>query len=237
MSALRLSSSFRVAARQASIARVARRGYADVADDKLKLSLVSPSQAVTQVNIPAATGDMGILSNHVPSIEALRPGVVEVIEEGGKTGKYFGTAQGRLLSHHWSGRQLHVAQQIPTGFATTSSITRLSIAATWSRGCRAAMECDERSPTSPWRCHIHDLGAFTLTSVSTGFATVHPNNTLTINAVEAYPIDKFSADAVRNGISEAQKVIGSSASEQEKAEARIELEVFEAINAALGKSA
>lgn len=44
MSALRLSSSFRVAARQASIARVARRGYADVADDKLKLSLVSPSQ-------------------------------------------------------------------------------------------------------------------------------------------------------------------------------------------------
>jgi hypothetical protein len=56
------------------------------------------------------------------------------------------------------------------------------------------MECDERSPTSPWRCHIHDLGAFTLTSVSTGFATVHPNNTLTINAVEAYPIDKFSAD-------------------------------------------
>jgi F0F1-type ATP synthase epsilon subunit len=33
---------------------------------------------------------MGILSNHVPSIEALRPGVVEVIEEGGKTGKYFG---------------------------------------------------------------------------------------------------------------------------------------------------
>lgn len=42
------------------------------------------------MNIPAATGDMGILSNHVPSIEALRPGVVEVIEEGGKTDKYFG---------------------------------------------------------------------------------------------------------------------------------------------------
>lgn len=31
-------------------------------------------------------------------------------------------------------------------------------------------------------------------SVSAGFATVHGNNTLTINAVEAYPLDKFSAE-------------------------------------------
>jgi len=42
-----------------------------------------------QVNIPAESGDMGILSNHVPSIEALRPGVVEVIETNG-TQKFFG---------------------------------------------------------------------------------------------------------------------------------------------------
>lgn len=50
-------------------------------------------------------------------------------------------------------------------------------------------------------------------------------------------VPELTRQAVRNGIAEAQKVIGSSASEQEKAEARIELEVFEAINAALGKSA
>lgn len=31
-------------------------------------------------------------------------------------------------------------------------------------------------------------------AVSTGFATVHGNNTLTINAVEAYPLDKFTAE-------------------------------------------
>jgi F-type H+-transporting ATPase subunit delta len=31
-------------------------------------------------------------------------------------------------------------------------------------------------------------------TVSTGFATVHGNNTLTINAVEAYPMDKFTAE-------------------------------------------
>ena len=34
---------------------------------------------------------MGILSNHVPSIEQLRPGVIEVIEEtGGQPKKFFG---------------------------------------------------------------------------------------------------------------------------------------------------
>jgi hypothetical protein len=43
-----------------------------------------------QVNLSAATGDMGILANHVPSIEALRPGVVEVIESAGSSKKWFG---------------------------------------------------------------------------------------------------------------------------------------------------
>jgi F-type H+-transporting ATPase subunit delta len=44
------------------------------------------------VNIPAESGDMGILSNHVPSIEPLRPGVVEIIESNG-TQKFFGTSR------------------------------------------------------------------------------------------------------------------------------------------------
>ena len=34
---------------------------------------------------------MGILANHVPSIEALRPGVVEVIEAAGSK-KFFGAS-------------------------------------------------------------------------------------------------------------------------------------------------
>jgi F0F1-type ATP synthase epsilon subunit len=34
---------------------------------------------------------MGILANHVPSIEAVRPGVVEVIEGTGASKKFFGT--------------------------------------------------------------------------------------------------------------------------------------------------
>lgn len=91
-----IRSAVRPIARQ-SAAALSRRGYAEVADGKLALSLVLPHQAlysaqgVVQVNIPAATGDMGILANHVPSVEALRPGVVEVIEDAGQASKkWFG---------------------------------------------------------------------------------------------------------------------------------------------------
>lgn len=55
------------------------------------------AQGVQQVNIPAATGDMGILANHVPTVEALKPGVVEVIESGGSSKKFFGESKGRAF--------------------------------------------------------------------------------------------------------------------------------------------
>jgi len=49
------------------------------------------SAEVLQVNLAAVSGDMGILANHVPSIEALKPGVIEVIESGGsESKKWFG---------------------------------------------------------------------------------------------------------------------------------------------------
>ncbi|KDQ57450.1 hypothetical protein JAAARDRAFT_193779 [Jaapia argillacea MUCL 33604] len=160
MSALRLVSSV---ARRAPTLTLGRRGYAEVAD-KIKLSLVLPHQAiftstdVVQVNLSAATGDMGILANHVPSIEPLRPGVVEVIEASNASKKWF---------------------------------------------------------------------------VSGGFATVHPNNKLTINVVEAAPLEDFSAEAVRANLAEAQKVIAGNGSEEDKTEARIEADVYEALQHAL----
>ncbi|KAF5321970.1 hypothetical protein D9619_001445 [Psilocybe cf. subviscida] len=161
MSSLRLLSS---AARRATTFSLSRRGYADVSD-KLSLSLTLPhktifnSQEVVQVNIPAESGDMGILSNHVPSIEALRPGVVEVVESTGSQ-KFF---------------------------------------------------------------------------VSAGFATVHPNNKLTINVVEGAPLEDFSIEAVRSNLQEALKVASGSGSEAQKLEARIEADVYESIQHALGK--
>lgn len=60
--------------------------------------------------------------------------------------------------------------------------------------------------------------------MSGGFAVVQPNSSLSINAVEAYPLEDFSAEAVRNQLAEAQKVANGSGSEQDIAEAKIELE-------------
>ena len=60
--------------------------------------------------------------------------------------------------------------------------------------------------------------------VSGGFAIVQPNSVLSINAVEGFPLEEFSDEAVRSQISEAQKVAGESGSEQDIAEAKIELE-------------
>ena len=100
--------------------------------------------------MPAESGDMGVLANHVPTIEQLNPGLVEVIEESGGNKQFF---------------------------------------------------------------------------LSGGFAIVQPGSQLTINAVEGYPLEDFSSEAVRNQIQEAQKIASGSGSEQDIAEAKIELEV------------
>ncbi|KAJ0326033.1 hypothetical protein Brms1b_000251 [Colletotrichum noveboracense] len=101
---------------------------------------------------------MGVLANHVPSIEQLKPGLVEVVEESGPSKQFF---------------------------------------------------------------------------LSGGFAVVQPNSVLSINATEGYPIEDFSAEAVKSQIAEAQKVANGSGSEQDIAEAKIELEVLESLQAAL----
>jgi len=38
---------------------------------------------------------MGVLANHVPSIEQLKPGLVEVIEEAGGSKQFFRASQDR----------------------------------------------------------------------------------------------------------------------------------------------
>ncbi|KZZ97583.1 F1F0 ATP synthase delta chain mitochondrial precursor [Moelleriella libera RCEF 2490] len=146
----------------ASRAAVQRRTYAEAVPDKIKLSLSLPHQSiykshdVVQVNIPAESGEMGVLANHVPSIEQLKPGVVEIVEESGGAKQWF---------------------------------------------------------------------------LAGGFATVQPNSTMSINSPEGFPLEDFSADAIRAGIAEAQKVASGSGSEQDIAEAKIELEVLETLSA------
>ncbi|KAI9888934.1 MAG: delta subunit of the central stalk of mitochondrial F1F0 ATP synthase, atp16 [Vezdaea aestivalis] len=141
-----------------------RRTYADAIPDKIKLSLTLPHQTifkstdVVQVNIPAESGEMGVLANHVPSIEQLKPGLIEIIEESGGSKQFF---------------------------------------------------------------------------LSGGFAVVQPGSVLSINAVEGFPLEDFSSEAVKAQITEAQKIAGGSGSEQEIAEAKIELEVLESLQAAV----
>ncbi|EAL88022.1 hypothetical protein KXW98_004739 [Aspergillus fumigatus] len=164
MSSLRFARSALRARPSALRVPLQRRGYAEAVSDKIKLSLALPHQTifksadVVQVNIPAESGEMGVLANHVPSIEQLKPGLVEIVEESGANKKFF---------------------------------------------------------------------------LSGGFAVVQPDSALSINAVEAYPLEDFSADAVKSQIAEAQKIANGSGSEQDIAEAKIELEVLETLQAVL----
>ncbi|KAF9914353.1 delta subunit of the central stalk of mitochondrial F1F0 ATP synthase, atp16 [Lobosporangium transversale] len=143
--------------------RMVRTYATEAAATGLRLTFAVPHQtiykdtSVAQVNIAAVSGDMGILASHVPSIEQLRPGVVEVIENA-ITKKYF---------------------------------------------------------------------------VSGGFATMNPDSSLNINAIEAFPVEEFSAEAVRHNLAEAQRLANSGATEEEKIAAKIEVEVLESLQAAI----
>ncbi|RHZ50475.1 hypothetical protein Glove_498g23 [Diversispora epigaea] len=137
------------------------------ASNNLKLSFALPHQTiyksieVQQVNISASSGDMGILANHVPSIEQLKPGIIEITENPNSTKKYF---------------------------------------------------------------------------VSGGFAVMNNNSSLDINAVEAFPLNDFSIENIRTNLAEAQRIVASNMSEEEKNIARVEIDVYEALQSAIGKS-
>lgn len=89
---------FRQTLRQISrqSAQIARTYATDAAaSDALKLSLALPhatlhsESEVEQVNLPSVNGNLGILSNHIPIVEQLKPGLLEIISKGGETELYF----------------------------------------------------------------------------------------------------------------------------------------------------
>ncbi|TPX62164.1 hypothetical protein PhCBS80983_g00728 [Powellomyces hirtus] len=71
--------------------------------------------------------------------------------------------------------------------------------------------------------------------VSGGFAIINPDSTLNINAVEAFPLEDIDAEAARRGAEDANRRSTAAATEQERVIAKIELEVYEALVAAVGK--
>lgn len=84
--------------------------------------------------------------------------------------------------------------------------------------------------------YLGDIGLMNACIVSGGFASVQPNSVMSINAPEAYPLEDFSAEAIRAGIAEAQKVASGNGSEQDIVEAKIELEVRATIFSTLQRS-
>lgn len=75
---------------------IAKRSYAEATTSgALKLNFSLPHESlynnvdVQQVNIPAVSGARGILANHVPTIDELSAGVVEVVESSGTAKSYF----------------------------------------------------------------------------------------------------------------------------------------------------
>lgn len=65
---------------------------------------------------------------------------------------------------------------------------------------------------------------------------MNPNSVLSINAVEGFPLEDFSIEAVRSQLSEAQKVASGNGSAIEIAEANVEIEVSHAIQPTPGSS-
>ncbi|KAJ1902887.1 delta subunit of the central stalk of mitochondrial F1F0 ATP synthase, atp16 [Coemansia sp. RSA 455] len=83
----------------ARVSRLSARFYASEAAaaptaGKLVVNFALPHAAVlkgvevNQVDMSAVSGDLGILADHVPTIEQLKPGVIDIIADSGST-KYF----------------------------------------------------------------------------------------------------------------------------------------------------
>lgn len=74
--------------------------------------------------------------------------------------------------------------------------------------------------------------------VSGGFALINPDSSMEISAMEAIPVDQLDPNAVSEGLSQAQKRMATSPTdESEKAEIQIHHEVYQAMSVAISKSA
>jgi hypothetical protein len=63
---------------------------------------------------------MGVLANHVPTIEQLKAGIVEVIEEGGSSKRFFRTSRDDGAPRLEERFGLHTTSQFPVASPSSS---------------------------------------------------------------------------------------------------------------------
>jgi F-type H+-transporting ATPase subunit delta len=80
---------------------------------------------------------------------------------------------------------------------------------------------------------VHEGNDTTKYFLSSGFAFIHANSVANIIAIEAVPIDRIDPSLVQKGLTEFNKKLSSTATDLEKAEAQIGVEVHSALNFAL----
>ncbi|ESP00739.1 hypothetical protein LOTGIDRAFT_158030 [Lottia gigantea] len=69
--------------------------------------------------------------------------------------------------------------------------------------------------------------------VSSGSVTINDDSSVQVLAEEAHPLENFDAGAVRDGLAKAQSAMSSASTEQQKAEAQIAVECYEALSKAI----
>lgn len=80
---------------------------------------------------------------------------------------------------------------------------------------------------------VHDGSEVAKYFVSSGFAFVHANSVTDIVAVEAVPVGQIDPALVQKGLAEFNQKLASAATDLEKAEAQIGIDVHSALNAAV----
>ena len=199
---------------------------------------------VDQVQVPATSGDMGVLPGHVPTVVQMRPGVVAVTlndKEVQKVRARVITKRSLDGAYDEIERRARRARDRAAGNPTAkSTVYGIALVPVSNRarfpgiGTKSAsgfflsvrrVRSRDRSPP---------LSFLSQYFVSSGFAFVHADSTTDICAVEAVPVEQLDAEAVKKGLADYQAKLVNAKDDYEKASAQIGIEVCGAMNSALG---
>ena len=203
---------------------------------KLTLNFYMPHEIemdgaeVDSVQIPAVTGDMGVLPGHVPTVAQLRPGVVAVNMDDKETKKvrrlvfYFIPQSVRR-----STRRVAIARLRASPIIRPKTNPKLRMAP---RSDCYFHPTTGDSPPCPFPPKLNQQYF-----VSSGFAFVHANSVTDVMAVEAIPLEQLDGEAVKKALADYQAKLVNAKDDYEKASAQIGIEVTQAMESAVSGKA